>query len=353
MRVLIAASGSGGHLMPALYLAREFTARGDEVMFVGSGRPLEARLIDAAGYKRSVIDFVGLKQRSLRAVFDVLFSFPRSLSQSRAIVQQFKPDVVVGMGGYVSVPPVLIAYLRGLPTWIHEAELKPGRATRFLKSFATRISLAFPSNPLASRPNSVVTGHPVRPEIINVPAPTTEPQSLGRILVVGGSQGAEALDRVVPDVITNLQLPNIEMWHQCREQNVEQLRQRYEHSNIRARVESFIEDMCAAYAFADIIISRSGAGAIMELGALNRATILVPFPHAQGGHQLQNARILGDAGKALIVEEGAEFDLRLEQAVRALLNPATARQMIERPAPLRPLEATRRIVDGCHAIFKR
>jgi len=350
MRVLIAASGSGGHLMPALYLAEEFRARGDQVLFVGSGRPLEARLIDAAGFSRNAISFIGLKRRSFGALIKLLISFPRAFVQTALIVRRFKPDVVVGMGGYVSVPPVLIARIFGIPSWIHEAELQPGRATRLLKYFATKISLAFPTNPLAVRPDSLVTGHPVRSTIVTVPAWDRGRTTINRFLIVGGSQGAEALDRSLPAILSELNLPQIEVWHQCREQNVESVRNLYAENKITARVESFIVDICEAYAFADIIISRAGAGAIMELGSINRATILVPFPHAQGGHQLQNAKLLADAGKALIVEEGQSFAVRLEEAIKRLLDPQAVRQLIERTAPIRPLEATKRIVDGCHAL---
>ena len=336
--------------MPALYLAREFSARGDDVMFIGSGRPLEVKLIDKAGYQRRVINFIGLNKRSLRAVAQVVLNLPRAFAQSRAILKQFNPDVVVGMGGYVSVPPVLMAYLLGVPTWIHEAELYPGRSTRLLKSFAARVSLAFPSNPLAARANAVVTGHPVRTEIVSVPPWRSRSESIRHILVVGGSQGAAALDRCLPPIIASISTSQIDIWHQCREENVEKVRKLYEQYKIKARVESFIEEMCEAYAFADLIISRSGAGAVMELGAVNRATILVPFPHAQGGHQLLNARILSDAGKAVLVEEGSDFSARLELAVRSLLDPTVIAQMIEKPPPIRPLEAARLIADGCHGL---
>ena len=336
--------------MPALYLAQEFSSRGDRILFVGSGRPLEAKLIDAAGFARKLIGFVGLKDRSLRSLAQIVLSFPRAMKQSVAVLREFNPDLVVGMGGYVTVPPVLAAYFLGIPTWIHEAELRPGRATRLLQCFATKISLAFAANPLVSRANSVVTGHPLRPEIANIEAWDSRRETISRILVVGGSQGASALDQAVPEILTKLNLPQIEVWHQCREQNVEQVKARYAQNNISSRVESFISDMCAAYVFADLIISRAGAGALMELGAVNRATILVPFPHAQGGHQLLNAHILSDAGKALLVEEGVDFSARLEAAVKSLLQPAVLRRMLDLPPPVRPLGATARIVEGCHAL---
>lgn len=336
--------------MPALYLAREFRARGDQVLFVGSGRPLEAKLIDADGFERAVIDFVGLRDRSLSSILRVLCSFPRALVQTISILRKYKPNLVLGMGGYVTVPPVFLARVFGVPSWIHEAELLPGRATRVLKYVASKISLAFPSNPLSQRNNAVITGHPVRPEIASVTSPDLNNLALKHVLVVGGSQGAAALDLYVPQVLANLNISNLSVWHQCREQNVEEVRKRYAQCHIDARVESFIDQMTQAYQFADLIISRSGAGAVMEIGAINRVAVFVPFPHAQGGHQALNAKILADSGRAIIVEEGEAFDHRLESALRKLAQPGEMRRMLELPPRIRPLEAVNQIVDGCHAL---
>ncbi len=355
LRVLIAASGSGGHLLPAVFIARGFQRQaGDrpiELLFVGSGRPLEERIVGGAGFSRTVIPMSGVKGVGIGGLVRTLGRLPRALIATWRLLRTFKPTLVVGVGGYASVLPVLLASALRIPTWIHEAEISPGVANRFLARFATRISTAFERCDLTGE-KVLYTGHPVRETIAAVGArlPGTPP---ARLLVLGGSQGAAAIDEALVALGATLQKRGLTVWHQCRAEALDKVRAGYATSGCPVRVESFIEDMAAAYTWSDLIISRAGAGAVMEIGAVNRPTIFVPFPSSQGNHQYHNAKTLEERGKALIVEQGEKFQERLFAAIEMLLHQPTYDAMLQQEAGRRSLTAADeiaregiRLVDG-------
>jgi UDP-N-acetylglucosamine--N-acetylmuramyl-(pentapeptide) pyrophosphoryl-undecaprenol N-acetylglucosamine transferase len=352
-RILIAASGTGGHLFPALYLAREIQRRDPavQIWFVGSGRPLEAKIIDAAGFHREVLDVVGVNRRGLRGLVEFLGKLPRALRQAWKILAAFKPDAVVGVGGYVSVLPVFLAWGRGIPTWIHEAELAPGLANRFLAFFATKASVAFKNAKMPRQSRVVFTGHPLRDEILKVPSSLPETTAITNVLVIGGSQGAESLDRALPALGEILKSAQLTVLHQCRAANVEKVSRAYQEQGVSASVAPFIEDMAAAYMWAHLVVSRSGAGTLMELCVVNRPAILVPLP-SKGIQQLSNARVLENQGKALVVEEGADFVPRLGQALAYLIKPQNFFAMQAKPCEQRVTDAVERIAAGVLALKK-
>ena len=354
VRVLIAASGTGGHLFPAVDIARAFQKIDEkaEVMFVGSGRYLEAEIIDKAGFTRSVIDIVGIKQRGLSGLIEFCMKLPSALLQGWGIISRFKPDIVIGVGGYVTVIPVVLAWLRGIPTWIHEAERSPGMANRFLAHISYRISVAFQDAQVSQRDKVVYTGQPIREVFKEIAAENKEVDIPRNLLITGGSQGANALDTVAEALMPFFKEKNLNIRHQCRQENLEKLKAAYAENGVTAEVMDFIQDLPESYRWSDLIIARAGAGSTMEIGVINRPTIFVPFPFAQGNHQLKNAQILADAGKALIVEEGDEFCNRLEKALTDLLTPAIYNKMRAAPYRSRSLDAAENIAKGCLKILK-
>lgn len=358
-RVLIAASGTGGHLFPALSIAQAFKALqpGITIEFVGSGRTLEG-LVEAAGFVRHRIATVGIKRRGPVGFLQFIFFLPKAFCQMWSIFSRLRPQVVVGVGGYVTFLPVLIGFLRRVPAWIHEAEKKPGLANYVLSFIASRVSTGFPDAKMPRSSNVVFTGQPLRAELLQVRAEKTkakaaEPAAAKNLLVLGGSQGAQALDSVMLELTDLLKERGLSVWHQCREENLARAEERYREARVPANVVKFVDDVAAAYRWADLIISRSGAGAVMELGVVNVPAVLVPYPYAQGNHQRANAMTLVEAGKALLVEEGESFSARLREALLKLLDPVQCRALREKPYVPRALDAAEKIAQGCMELIKR
>lgn len=355
MNVIIAASGTGGHLFPAVYIAEMFKKKCPDLnlCFIGSGRPLEQRILSNKGFEVLTIPTFGVKNLGIKGIAKFIISLPFSVLKTLSIYSKFKPDVVVGVGGYVTVVPVVIASLLKIPTWVHEAELEPGMANKLLKNFANKISIAFKEASLGKLNKAVYTGHPVRQELRQITPGIALGQSPKRILVLGGSQGANALDDALPSLLAEFKDKSLEILHQCREPNVENVRLAYDNYKISARVAYFIEDMAEAYSWADIIVARSGAGTVMEVGVVNRPAIFVPYPHAQGDHQTANAMTLVNARKALIVKEGQDYVPDLRKALEKILNPDTYFAMKLAKYDSRSHDAAERIVDGCLKLLKK
>lgn len=347
-RILIAASGTGGHLMPALYIAQSIKSKipSAEIEFVGSGRPLEETVLGKAGFQRSVVDIVGLKKRGISGALQFLGKLPAAVSKTLSIFARHRPDVIVGVGGYVTFLPVVIGRLKGVPSWIHEAERKPGMANLVLSYVAKRISVAFEDSSIPNRHKTLVTGQPVRPALIALGEESHELSSPPKLLIMGGSQGAKAVDEALMTIAPWLAANSIEVWHQCRPENQDVVRGEYSQAGVAAQVVSFIENLEPAYRWADIVLARSGAGTVMEIGVVNRPAILVPYPHAQANHQLTNALTLSERGKAIIVEEGEGFPDRLKEALLSLLSPENYQAMRARPLVGRKVSAADAIADG-------
>ncbi|MBX7138616.1 MAG: UDP-N-acetylglucosamine--N-acetylmuramyl-(pentapeptide) pyrophosphoryl-undecaprenol N-acetylglucosamine transferase [Oligoflexia bacterium] len=346
-RILIAASGTGGHLFPALFIAKKIRALSPtaEVAFVGSGRPLEIEILGKSGFPLHRIRAVGVKRLGLRGFVDFMLKLPLTLLDVWKLLGAFSPDAVIGVGGYVSVFPVLLGRLRKIPSWIHEAEINPGLANRVLSLFASRVSVSFADAKIGCKTKMVFTGQPVRDELLSLAAqPKNNPPR--NILVMGGSQGAQALDLAVRELAPLLRDRNLALWHQCRPENEAPLTAHYRNTGIEARVTKFIENSAEAFAWSDLIISRAGAGAVSELSVINIPCILVPYPFAQGNHQKHNADTLAAPGKALIVEEGNEFVARLRGALLELLEPGAWQKMRAAPGVSRPADAAKAIAAG-------
>jgi UDP-N-acetylglucosamine--N-acetylmuramyl-(pentapeptide) pyrophosphoryl-undecaprenol N-acetylglucosamine transferase len=351
IRVLIAASGSGGHLLPAAAVAAALQEKGAIVEFVGSGRPLEEKIIGSAGLKRHVIRTVGLKSRGVKGALEFAYTLPLALWQTQRLLSTFRPQVVVGVGGYVSVLPVLLAAMQSIPTWIHEAELHAGMANGFLSRFVTKVSLAFKDAQLPSMQAAVYTGHPIRSSIAAVQK--TFPAQPSNLLIVGGSQGAKSLDAAAALVGRIAAARGFKVRHQVRPENVLVVQKSYREVGCSAEVVSFIDDMAQAYAWADLLLCRAGAGTVMEVEALGIPAIFVPYPHAQADHQTANARTLACKGKALIIKEGDSFLEDLENAINTLFEAAQYQKMLSAPVERRSLQAAKTIAEGVLSLAAR
>ena len=354
-RIIIAASGTGGHLIPAMYIVSALKKADPSciVEFIGAGRPLEEKLIVEKGYTRHTIASAGVKRRRLTGVLQFLIRLPQGVSQIRALYKSFRPDVVVGVGGYVSVLPVIIARFMRIPTWIHEAERKPGLANSVLSYFADRMSTAFSDTKARGRVTIVHTGHPVREELSTVDCATIREDAPKHVLILGGSQGARGLDEVVPHLAPLFASREIEVVHQCRPDAMELVVNSYRAAGIAAHVVSFIDDMAGAYQWCDVIISRAGASSVAEISCVNRPTIFVPYPFQQGTHQTDNAQMLVDKKKAILVEEAQpEFPSRLKDALEKVLTPHIFREMKESSVDSSSTQAAQAIADGIFSLVK-
>jgi len=351
--VLIAASGTGGHLFPALQIAHGFRKQFPEarIEFVGSGRPLEAALIDPTGFKRHELPAIGLKRRGVHGMIEFIVSLPSVVARAWRLHSSLKPDIVVGVGGYASFFPVLLAALRGTPTWIHEAELRPGLTNYILSIFVRRVSLAFVEARLPFWARSVYTGHPVRSEVLAVGREPHNSEQPRRILITGGSQGAATIDLACAEIAGFMAQHGMEVLHQCRVDNIQKVTTQYQVAGVQAEVLPFIADMAQAYRWCDLIICRSGAGTVMEVGVVNRPAIFVPLATAAGNEQEANANTLAVLGKALVVRDDSALGQKLKEAMTQIMDQGSYKVMLQAPNPGRSLAAIERIVQGCSELI--
>jgi UDP-N-acetylglucosamine--N-acetylmuramyl-(pentapeptide) pyrophosphoryl-undecaprenol N-acetylglucosamine transferase len=320
---MIAGGGTGGHIFPGLALADAFVAgeKDVEVVFVGAERGLEKRLVPEAGYRLITLPVAGVMGMGLVTGFTRALGLLGAVFKALGILGREKPDLVVGVGGYASVPAVLAAALRGVPRSILEQNVMPGRANRILARFVQRIYQGFASrHEHFAADKTVVAGNPIRS---SAKLPTGEVKQAGgtTLLVMGGSQGARQINQLCMDVLPALMKknPDLKVLHQTGSAHVESVRQGYEDAGVRAEVVSFIERMGQVYARTDLCLSRAGAMAVSELAAAGIPALLIPFPESAGGHQKDNAMWLKERGGAVVfnaVDVSAE---ELESELAALL----------------------------------
>jgi UDP-N-acetylglucosamine--N-acetylmuramyl-(pentapeptide) pyrophosphoryl-undecaprenol N-acetylglucosamine transferase len=328
MRVLIAGGGTGGHLFPGLAVAEELVARGHKVDFVGTARGIEARAVPQAGYRLELIDISGLKGSSFLGFVKGIYRVPKALGQSFALLRRLKPDVVVGVGGYASGPVVLAAWLRGLPTAILEQNSVPGFTNRTLGKCVKLIFGAFETaQKYFPKTRYKWVGNPVRKKIRERVLSNTERTNKG-ILVVGGSQGAHAVNELVFAAMRLLSAINAAppLVHQTGDKDRDELARRYADAGIAADVRAFIDDMGAAYRDAVLVIGRAGASTLAELTMLGMPAILIPFPFAADDHQTVNARELAEKGAAILMPQKDASPTALAEAIRGLVEDEGARR---------------------------
>lgn len=304
MKVLIAAGGTGGHIYPGIAVANEIMRRDpeNEILFVGTARGLEKKIVPENGFQLSLINSSGLKNVGVVGKVKGLSVLPRSFLEARKIIRQFRPHVVVGAGGYVSGPVLLMAAIMGLPTLVMDSNALPGFTNRQLARFVDKAALTFEEALPFFGKKGIVTGNPVRREFFEVPAkPRSEEFHL---LIFGGSQGARAINNAMVDALKDLAgfEGQLTITHQTGEGDFEKIRAAYNDSVFsNAEVRPFISDMFVEFARTDLIICRAGATTCAELGAAGKASIMVPLPTAADDHQRKNAEALVRAGASKMI----------------------------------------------------
>lgn len=347
-RVLIMAGGTGGHVFPALAVANELRRRQVEVSWLGTRAGIEAQLVPAAGIPLFFIEVKGVRGKGWGARLAAPWRIARALWQSLWAIKKFAPEVVVGMGGFAAGPGGMAARLFGLPLVIHEQNAIAGTTNRILSKIATRVLLGFPG--VLARGEHV--GNPVRPEIALLASPDL--RGVGRrdplrLLVLGGSLGARAINQLVPQALGLLHgRASIEVRHQCGRGHQEETQAAYCEQGVNARVEPFIDDMAQAYEWADFVICRAGALTVSELAVAGVAALLIPFPAAIDDHQTHNARWLADAGGALLVQQ-RDLDAEKMAAVLRDLEEDRGRllAMAGQARDLAKPDACQRVVNIC------
>jgi UDP-N-acetylglucosamine--N-acetylmuramyl-(pentapeptide) pyrophosphoryl-undecaprenol N-acetylglucosamine transferase len=303
MKVLIAAGGTGGHIYPGVAVAKEIMRRDEtnEVLFVGTAKGLETRIVPESGFQLSLIHSAGLKNVGSVARIKGFGLLPRSFLEARKIIRQFRPHVVVGAGGYVSGPVLLMAAIMGVPTLVMDSNALPGFTNRRLARFVDKAALTFDAAlPFFGR-KGVVTGNPVRPEFFGI-APH-EPGEKVEVLIFGGSQGARAINQAVMAALPlmNEMKGRISFTHQTGEVMFDEVRAAYEAAGWEADIRPYISNMAEAFDKADLVMSRAGATTCAELVAAGKPAILIPLPTAADDHQRKNAEALVAAGAAEMI----------------------------------------------------
>jgi len=323
MRVLIAAGGTGGHIYPGIAVAKEILRRDQEsqVRFVGTARGLENKLVPQAGFELSIIDSAGLKNVGATARLRGLLVLPQSLLGARNAIGDFRPDIVIGAGGYVSGPVVLTAALLRLPTLVMESNALPGWTNRVLARFVDKAAVSFEAALPFFRGKAVVTGNPVRAEFFEIPNRRRRPGEFS-ILVFGGAQGAHAINEAMVAALPLLDSlkDGLRVTHQTGEADFDRVTSAYADAGWteRASVRKYIDNMIAAFSDADLVICRAGATTTAELIAAGKASVMIPFPLAADDHQRKNAEALASAGAGRMILQQELSGKRLAEEILGL-----------------------------------
>lgn len=346
--VLIMAAGTGGHVFPALACAREFEERGYKVHWLGTPKGMENELVAKASFPMHQINVTGLRGKNVKTLLKAPFLLLGALSQARKLIKQLQPVCVVGFGGFVTGPGGLAAKMAKVPLIIHEQNAKVGTANRYLAKIASRICQAFPDT-FIDKPRLVTTGNPVRKELfLESPKQPIAGRKV-RLLVIGGSLGAEPLNKLLPEALALIdETIRPEIFHQAGKNHAQVTRERYQKVAVTAKVEPFISDMQQAYGWADLVVCRAGALTVSELAATGSAAVLIPLPTAIDDHQSFNADFLADKGAALkLIQAQLTPQVMAEHLQKLLQDPEKLMEMGKIAKQLAEPQATRNVVDTC------
>ncbi len=353
-RIAVMAGGTGGHVFPALAVATQLRARGGDIFWIGTQAGIEARVVPAHGFEVEWLRVQGLRGKDARTLAMAPWRLAVALREADGLLRRRAPDLVLGMGGFVSGPGGLMAWRQRRRLVIQEQNSVPGMTNQWLARLADRVFEGFPGSFPAAR-GAIACGNPVRAEIAALPPPAQRwagrAQHAGcpRLLVIGGSLGARTLNQIVPQALARLPAElRPQVRHQAGERTLEVARQAYREAGVQAEITPFVEDMAAAYAWADLMICRAGALTVAEIAAAGVPAIFVPFPHAVDDHQVGNAAYLVRAGAANLVLESDLTAETLAGPLRVLLaDPARRLKMAEAARNKAHPEAAARIADAC------
>jgi len=357
MRFLLAAGGTGGHVIPALVVARELMIRqpDHQILFVGTARGVECRLVPQHGFSLELVEIGAWQGQSLAARWKTMCRLPRAMWRAFRILEKFQPHVVLGVGGYAAGPVMAAAALAGIPLAVLEPNAYPGMANRWAALFVARAFLAFPEAAAYFGPGApLLVGIPVRREFFEIAHKRREPPFT--ILIFGGSQGARSLNRAVIEALPNLERcgNDLLLIHQTGEGEYQAVKEAFAKYSVPAEVYPYIEMMPNAFSRADVVVCRAGANTVAELAAAGKAAILVPYPWAANQHQLRNAQALANRGAARLIlnrELNGEIFFAAVRELRA--DPGKIEQMETRIRSLARPEATARIADELERMARR
>ncbi len=348
---LIMAGGTGGHIFPGMAVAQALRDKGWRVHWLGAPGSMESRIVPTRGIPMELVEFGGVRGKGLTTLAFLPFKLLRAFWQSLQVVRRVKPDVLVGLGGYITFPGGMMGVLCGKPLVLHEQNSVAGLANKVLAGVADRVFAAFPK----AMPKAEWVGNPLRAEFLNLPAP--EARFAGRsgplkVLVVGGSLGARALNTVVPQalaLIPEAQRPKVT--HQAGEKQIDELRANYAAAGVQATLTPFIDDTAQAFADADLVICRAGASTVTELAAVGAAAAFVPFPAAVDDHQTFNARFLVDQGGGWLLPQATLTPEALAEMLLKTERPALMQRALG-AKKMQQLHATEAVVAACEELAK-
>ncbi|NIQ38589.1 MAG: undecaprenyldiphospho-muramoylpentapeptide beta-N-acetylglucosaminyltransferase [Proteobacteria bacterium] len=355
IKVIIAGGGTGGHLFPGIAIAEEITMReeSNRVLFVGTARGLEAEVLPKKGIPLRTIAVRGIKGKSLFHKLGTVTRIPRAVAEAIDIIRDFNPDLVIGLGGYVSGPVLAAAFLTGVRRVVQEQNVIPGTTNRITARVAHRVFVSFEESSRYFEPEKVVvTGNPIRREFAH--PPKRDRRSGFGLLVFGGSRGAHHINQAMTEALDHLEdvKSDLRIIHQAGVDDASEVAEAYRDKGFVARIEPFIEDMVGPYRESSLVICRAGATTISELTACGRASILIPYPFAANNHQEANARTLVKKGAAKMILDRDLSGQTLAEAIHSLLkNPDEIAAMEKASAWLGKPDAAKRIVDECYRIM--
>lgn len=347
--ILIMAGGTGGHIYPGLAVADALRAQGWNIVWLGAPKSMEAELVPKHGYPVAWVNFSGVRGKGVMRLLTLPFTLLRALGQSADAIFRHRPDVVLGMGGYITMPGGLMAAILRRPLVIHEQNSIAGMSNKVLAKLSTRVLSGFPDVLKGTQ----WCGNPVRADIAMVAEPQTRFANRSgklNVLVVGGSLGAQALNEALPKALAMMsEAERPHVLHQTGKKHFETVQKSYEQSGVSADVRAFLDDMASQYAHADVVICRAGALTIAELAAAGVASVLVPFPFAVDDHQTYNARFLSEQGAAVLLPQTELNAEKLAQLLREmtrekLLAMAQAARNLAKP------DATQQVAQVCVAL---
>lgn len=345
-KIMIMAGGTGGHVFPGLAVAQILREQGHKVVWLGTEAGIEARLVPAANIPLHFISVVGLRGKGMAHLVKAPFKILKALCQSLSIVKKEQPDCVLGMGGFVAGPGAVAAKLKGIPLVIHEQNAVAGTTNRLLAKRANRVLQAF-ANSFEEKITAQTIGNPVRE---NLPQAQFKQEEKLHVLVIGGSLGAQAINQVMPAVLKTMS-EKIALWHQAGPSQYEQVKQAYGDADVR--LEAFIDDMAAAYSWADVVICRAGAMTVSEIAAVGLPAIFIPLPQAIDDHQTANAKTLADQQAAILLPQKELTADKLVEYLQAFAEQAELRQnMAQKSAQLGVRDAAEKAAAVCLELTK-
>ncbi|MDP6165131.1 MAG: undecaprenyldiphospho-muramoylpentapeptide beta-N-acetylglucosaminyltransferase [Gammaproteobacteria bacterium] len=346
-RILIMAAGTGGHVYPALSTAENLVGQGWQVEWLGSGRGIETQLVPKAGYPLHCIDIQGLRGKSPWSLLWAPWRLSKSLWQAWRLIGRLQPDCVLGMGGFVAGPGGLAAVMRRKPLLIHEQNAIPGLTNRLLRPFSKRVMQAFAGAFTESQ--ALTVGNPIRPEFV---ASASRPKAVTdtvNLLVIGGSLGALALNQLIPQALAKLPAQCVlQVRHQCGQKHLAVTQESYSKAGVCAQIDTYIDDMPGAFAWADLIICRAGALTVSELAAAGKVAILVPFPYAVDDHQTANANVLVKVGGGILLPQSQlTVDSLVDQLTPLITRPEQRQKMATAALKTAQPQATQQVALQC------